>query len=78
MKDLTGKNYLITGAANGIGKAFAKAFALKGMNLYLTDIDIERLEALKSEIDDSGKKVVVGKYDATNIDDFKRIAVDFQ
>ena len=78
MKDLFGKNCLITGAANGIGKAFAKALSLEGMNLYLTDIDVEGLEVLKGEIDDTRKKIVIGKCDVTNIEDFKRIAVDFR
>ena len=77
MKDLFGKNCLITGAANGIGKAFAKLFALEGMNLYLTDIDVEGLEVLKAEIENTRIKIVIGKCDVTNIEDFKRIAADF-
>ncbi|MCJ7650719.1 MAG: SDR family NAD(P)-dependent oxidoreductase [Candidatus Lokiarchaeota archaeon] len=72
------KSCLITGAANGIGRAFAKALALEGMNLYLTDIDLEGLNNVKREVEDTGVTVFTGKCDVTKIDDFKQISIDFQ
>jgi short-subunit dehydrogenase len=78
MKDLNNKNCLITGAANGIGRAFSKLLALEGMNLYLTDIDVNGLKTLKSEITDPNIKLITGKCDVTKIADFEQIAQDFQ
>ena len=78
MKDLTNKNCLITGAANGIGRAFSKLLALEGMNLYLTDIDIDSLKTLESEITNPNIKIITGKCDVTKIADFEQIALDFQ
>ena len=41
---------VITGAASGIGKATAHAFAARGARLALSDIDQVRLEAVASEL----------------------------
>ncbi len=42
--DLAGKTIAITGAAQGIGRALALAFAAARSNLALIDIGSERLE----------------------------------
>ncbi|MFR4698272.1 MAG: SDR family NAD(P)-dependent oxidoreductase [Streptococcus salivarius] len=44
------KNVLITGATSGIGEATVRAFAKEGENLILTGRRVERLEALKEEL----------------------------
>lgn len=44
------KNVLITGATSGIGEATARAFAKEGETLILTGRRVERLEALKEEL----------------------------
>ncbi len=45
MKRLQGKTALITGAARGIGLAFAEAYIREGAQVVLADIDIERARA---------------------------------
>jgi len=47
------KNVLITGAARGIGQAFAEAFAKEGARVAITDINIERAEKTASQISGS-------------------------
>ncbi|MFM5953138.1 MAG: SDR family NAD(P)-dependent oxidoreductase [Novosphingobium sp.] len=47
---LAGKRAVITGAAQGIGKAIAQAFAREGAELLLADIDAERLAATAGEL----------------------------
>jgi len=42
---------LVTGAAGGIGRAVAEAFAAGGSTLTLVDVDRERLEAAAKELD---------------------------
>ncbi len=49
---LRGKVALITGAANGIGAATARALAGRGGRLLLTDIDDELLQELAAELND--------------------------
>jgi len=44
MKDLKGKTAVITGAASGLGRAMALAFADEGMNLALADVDVGGLK----------------------------------
>ena len=43
MQDLAEKNVVITGAAAGIGRATALAFAARGAHIFVSDIDLERL-----------------------------------
>jgi short-subunit dehydrogenase len=50
MKDLGGKRVLITGAADGIGKAAALEFAREGARLLLVDIDGEKLPPVAAEV----------------------------
>src|SRR5215475_5059129 len=44
MKVIRKKKALVTGAASGIGRAIALALATEGADLYLVDVDGERLE----------------------------------
>ena len=48
MERLTQKTAIITGAAFGIGRAIALAFAQEGANLVLTDINASGLEETKT------------------------------
>jgi len=44
---------VITGAAGGIGKALATRLASDGWQLHLCDVNIERLEAMRSDLPDT-------------------------
>jgi NAD(P)-dependent dehydrogenase (short-subunit alcohol dehydrogenase family) len=50
MARLTGKRAVITGAAQGIGKAIAERFAAEGAVLLLADIDGPRVKALAAAL----------------------------
>jgi NAD(P)-dependent dehydrogenase (short-subunit alcohol dehydrogenase family) len=58
--NLKGKVVLITGAASGIGRAAALAFAKEGCRLALVDIDKGELEKLSAEIKAIGANVACG------------------
>jgi NAD(P)-dependent dehydrogenase (short-subunit alcohol dehydrogenase family) len=47
---LTGKRAVVTGAAQGIGKAIAAAFVAEGAELLLADVDAARLAATAAEL----------------------------
>ncbi len=50
LKNLAGKNVLITGAGSGIGRSTALAFARRGANLVLSDINRANLDKVKDEV----------------------------
>ena len=47
---MKGKIILITGATSGIGEACARKFAKEGNDIILNGRNLEKLEALKSEL----------------------------
>ncbi len=57
MTRLHGKTALITGAARGIGLAFAKAYIREGARVVLADIDIARAQAEVATLGDSALAV---------------------
>ncbi|MXX79583.1 MAG: SDR family NAD(P)-dependent oxidoreductase, partial [Chloroflexi bacterium] len=45
MREFAGKTAVVTGAASGMGLAFARRFAAEGMNVVLADIEEDALNA---------------------------------
>ncbi len=61
MARLAGKRCVITGAAQGIGKAIAERFVDEGAELLLADIDAARVEALAAALGQQAFIVDVAK-----------------
>jgi NAD(P)-dependent dehydrogenase (short-subunit alcohol dehydrogenase family) len=61
--NLAGKMVVITGAANGIGRATALSFASEGADLALVDIDAGGLEEVASAARELGAEVSTGVAD---------------
>ena len=78
MKELKGKNCFITGAASGIGHSLALELAREGMNLYITDINMEGLENVKKEIEKIGVKVFAVKCDVSKFEDWEKCEENFK
>lgn len=76
-KELKGKNCLLTGAASGIGRALAIRLAKEKVNLFLADIDMEKLEKVKKELEPLGIKVFTGKCDVSSLADLEHLAQEF-
>lgn len=68
MTHLAGKSALITGAARGIGLAFAKAYVAEGARVAIGDIDINRAKIAVTEIGNSAIAVQMDVTDQSGID----------
>jgi len=63
--DLTGKVALVTGASSGLGVQFAKALANYGADIAICARRMEKLEAVKAEIEEMGVKCLACRCDVT-------------
>jgi 3-oxoacyl-[acyl-carrier protein] reductase len=74
MKLLEGKTAIVTGAARGIGRAIALAFAQEGANVAITDLRIDdnalEVEKLLTQL---GVKAKVYASDASNFTDTEKV-----
>ena len=48
--DLSGKNAILTGGGDGIGKATAKMMAEAGANIFIADLNLEAAESTAEDI----------------------------
>lgn len=71
LDDFSGKVAVITGAGSGFGREFARLGAELGMSLVLADVQTDALQAVCSELEAGGAKVlsrVLDVADATQVD----------
>ena len=62
---------IITGGAKGIGKAIALTLVREGAKVALVDVDKERLETLKNEIEAKGGVTIAISCDITKSSEVK-------
>ena len=70
MKELQGKVAAVTGAASGLGRALALAFAREGMHLALADVDEGGLKQTQEKIDAHSFTMRVDVSRAADVDRF--------
>ncbi|MBU4528132.1 MAG: L-iditol 2-dehydrogenase [Hoeflea sp.] len=68
MSRLAGKTAIITGAARGIGQAFAERYVAEGATVAIADIDLERATATASRIGEQAFAVHLDVSDQASID----------
>lgn len=68
MKRLDGKSAIITGAARGIGRAFAAAYVAEGATVAIADINLAAAEQAAMEIGPGAYAVALDVTDQSSID----------
>ena len=63
MINLTNKVAVVTGSANGLGKAFATELFRQDCHLALLDIDLNELEKVKAALQSDHRKITIHKVD---------------
>ena len=69
--DLSGRVALVTGASSGLGTQFAKTLAKAGAGVVLAGRRVDRLKALRAEIEADGGDAHVVTLDVTDHDSIK-------
>jgi NAD(P)-dependent dehydrogenase (short-subunit alcohol dehydrogenase family) len=65
MKELKGKVAAVTGAASGLGRSMALAFAAEGMDVALADVDEANLARVEEEVQAKGVRAITLKVDVS-------------
>jgi NAD(P)-dependent dehydrogenase (short-subunit alcohol dehydrogenase family) len=75
MKDFAGKTAVVTGAASGIGKGLAEAFAAEGMNVVLADVEQPALDETTAELAAAGRNVIAVRTDVSKQEQVEALAL---
>ena len=74
MKDFAGKVAVVTGAASGMGRAFAERFAREGMKVVLADVEKPALDRAAEELRSQGHDVAGVVTDVSNLESVQALA----
>jgi NAD(P)-dependent dehydrogenase (short-subunit alcohol dehydrogenase family) len=74
MKELAGRVAVVTGAASGMGLAFAQRFADEGMSVVLADIESEPLAMAEASIRAKGAKALAVRTNVLEGGEIERLA----
>lgn len=74
MKEFAGKVAVVTGAASGMGRAFAERFAAEGMAVVLADVEPDPLEGAVAELRSRGYDVLGVQTDVSDRAAVERLA----
>ena len=73
--DLAGRVALVTGASSGLGAQFARTLASAGAAVVLVSRRVDKLKALRAEIESQGGDAHVVELDVTNPDSIIKMTV---
>lgn len=65
MKILKGKVAAVTGAASGLGRSMALAFAAEGMDIALADVDLQNVSSVEKEVRARGARAFAMRVDVS-------------
>ena len=70
---ISGKNAVVTGAAQGIGYATAISLAREGVHLIINDLDLERIDLVSKDFEQYDVKVIPIAGDVSKEEDVRRM-----
>ncbi len=73
MTGFADKTAIVTGAGSGLGEAIGKALAARGANVVVSDINLESVERVASEIEGAGGTASAVRQDTAKPEDSKRV-----
>lgn len=76
MSQFEGSIAIVTGAASGMGKAIASAFAAAGAHVVVADINSEAADAVVAELVDAGGSAEAKRLDVTDVDSCRALIAD--
>ena len=74
MDQLAGRVAVVTGAASGIGRGMARAFAREGMRVVLADIEPSALEMVRAELEATGAEALAVPSDVSKAESVEALA----
>jgi NAD(P)-dependent dehydrogenase (short-subunit alcohol dehydrogenase family) len=74
LRELSGKVAVVTGAASGMGRAFAQRFAEEGMRVVLADVERDALDRAVAELRSAGNPALGVPTDVSSRDAVERLA----
>jgi NAD(P)-dependent dehydrogenase (short-subunit alcohol dehydrogenase family) len=74
MRDFRGRVAVVTGAASGLGRAFAERFAREGMRVVLADVEQAALEEAVAELRGQGHDVLGVRADVMQLEAVEALA----
>ena len=69
MFNLTGRVAVITGASSGLGRQMSIAFAKQGADVVVMARRVQKLEEVRKQIEEMGRKCLAIECDVTNVED---------
>ncbi len=69
-----GQAAVVTGAASGIGLALAHAFAARGLNIVMADVQVDALEAAGAAVGERGVEVLTRRVDVSKVEEVEALA----
>jgi NAD(P)-dependent dehydrogenase (short-subunit alcohol dehydrogenase family) len=74
VEQFEGRVAVVTGAASGMGRAFADRFVQEGMKVVLADVEAPALEKAVQELTDAGGEVIGVKTDVSRLEEIEALA----
>jgi NAD(P)-dependent dehydrogenase (short-subunit alcohol dehydrogenase family) len=76
MADSVSRTILITGAAGGLGRAFALGFAGRGYRVAVADVNLDGAEETARLVREAGADAAAFRADVTSVESTEQLAVD--
>lgn len=74
MERVKGRVAIVTGGANGIGRAFALALANEGARIVIADVDDKAARQIAGELEEAGRECLALHVDVSNPEETKEMA----